>query len=407
MKIAFCCLEWEPIAGGGIRTYVENVTRTLGELGHESHVITYDHKGAKNDRATAGVQVHRVKLTGLQRLIYRATVLLGLGDLSFRLFYALQVARRVRALAEAERVDVVETPDYAAEGIALTWLQRRSARWRFAPHVVMLHTPTVVLNEINGKRGPIAWIHEKLENWNIRRATHVSSPSHALARRVTQQLGLEREVAIDPYPNDVTARAEAAATAPAPDRTDELRLLYVGRLEHRKGVTFLVEALNTLCPEHPELTAELVGGDTTTAPGGRSMLAHLRRQLSPTLAGRVRFVPPVPRDELFARYRSAAFCVFPSVFENFANTCLEAIAMGRVVVVPRDSGMAEMIDDGSTGFTFENENTADLIRAIKTCLEHRDQWPAMGRRGQEFLTREFEPHTLVRNKLARYAELRA
>ena len=115
----------------------------------------------------------------------------------------------------------------------------------------------------------------------------------------------------------------------------------------------------------------------------------------------------VPREELFARYRSASFCVFPSVFENFANTCLEALACGCIVVVPRDSGMAEMVRDGEGGVHFTNCDTEDLIRAIEACLGQRDRWPEMRRQAREYVASTFEPATLVRRKLAHYESLRA
>jgi glycosyltransferase involved in cell wall biosynthesis len=409
MRIAFCCLEWEPVAGGGIRTYVENATRFLAELGHESHVLTYAHKGAGPDRERKGVQVHRVRLTWLQRQIYRASVLLGLGDFTFRTFYSLQIARKVRDLARAGAIDVVESPDYAAEGLALTWLQRRSRSWRLVPHVVMLHTPTFVLNAINGRRcRPLGWVHEKIENWNIRHAPHLSSPSRALARRVAAGLHTGQPIHHDPYPFGIdgitTAATPATASTTASGTTT---LLYVGRLEFRKGVTFLVEALRALCPRHPELRAELIGGDTPSAPGGGSMRRHLEARIAGDLRDHVQIVDRLPREQLFDRYRAASFCVFPSVFENFANTCLEAITLGRVVVVPRDSGMAELVEDGVSGFWFENGNVADLVRAIETCLSQRARWEQMAHAAQAALARDFEPTRLLQRKLAHYATLRA
>lgn len=404
LRIAFCCLEWEPVAGGGIRTYVENVTQMLARLGHESHVITYAHPGAGQDRARPGVHLHRLRLSWLQKQVYRVAVLVGLGDFVFRTLYSLQVARKVRALLRDGRIDVVESPDYAAEGLALTFLQRWSRSWRAIPHVLMLHTPTFVLNSINGRRWrPLGWLHAGIENWNIRRAPNLSSPSRALARRVAAGLGIARPIHIDPYPSTLVHDLAPAPDAMTPVATT---LLYVGRMEYRKGVTFLVDALNQLCPGHPDLAAELIGGDTDTGPRGRSMRAHLAARLHAGLAGRVRFLEQMPREQLFEHYRCAAFCVFPSVFENLANTCIEAIAMQRVVVVPSDSGMAEMVQDGVTGFLFANGDVADLVRVIETCLRQRARWGEMGRMGRQLLEREFDPVCLLRSKLDHYATLR-
>jgi glycosyltransferase involved in cell wall biosynthesis len=295
MNLVYCCLEWEPIAGGGIRTYVESLATYLVELGHRVHIVTFAHCGTEPGRSERnGVVVHRVAFSHWQRRIYRLSLATPLHAVVFRLFYGVQVQRQVQALITAGEADLVESPDYAAEGFWLTYKQRRCSALRRVPHLVHLHTPSYLLNRINLVRGRLrTWPFEALENWNLRHAQHLCAPSRALIERVRHDLGLNgRDIRLEPYPSDVVGGIGQHAEVPAQAPAGPVRILYVGRLEFRKGVTLLVEALNRLGLEDPTLGAELIGGDTDSAPGGGSMRGYLLAQLRPEVAGRVRFIDP-------------------------------------------------------------------------------------------------------------------
>src|SRR5690606_27952713 len=95
--------------------------------------------------------------------------------------------------------------------------------------------------------------------------------------------------------------------APAPrERLADLRFLYFGRIEPRKGVRQLVEAFRRM----PELSIECIGRDGPTSPQGGSEVEYLSRR-GPA---NVSFSPPLPRDELLARVRRADVVVLPSTW---------------------------------------------------------------------------------------------
>jgi glycosyltransferase involved in cell wall biosynthesis len=82
------------------------------------------------------------------------------------------------------------------------------------------------------------------------------------------------------------------------------------------------------------------------------------------LHDRLDFPGAMPREALIERYLRARFCVFPSHFENFPNTCLEAMCLGRCVIGTDNSGMAEMITSGVDGIIVRAADPDDLADAM-------------------------------------------
>ena len=59
------------------------------------------------------------------------------------------------------------------------------------------------------------------------------------------------------------------------------------------------------------------------------------------------------------------FVVLPSRIDNYPNTCLEAQALGKIVIGPRGSSLEEMIIDGETGFLSTPGSVESLVAVIQ------------------------------------------
>lgn len=69
-------------------------------------------------------------------------------------------------------------------------------------------------------------------------------------------------------------------------------------------------------------------------------------------------------DRLPAEYRNAAVCVIPSLYENFPNTCIEAMACGYAVVASAVGGIPEIITHGVDGLLVAPGRPDALAAAI-------------------------------------------
>lgn len=144
---------------------------------------------------------------------------------------------------------------------------------------------------------------------------------------------------------------------PAPERDWDWRLLYVGRIDERKGVHTAVAAL-----------ARLPGEATLTIIGGWDEAEEERVRATAERAGvaeRLRFMGQQPFEEVHAAYGEADAVVFPVIWEEpWGLVPLEAMARGRPVVATGRGGSAEYLRDGENALLFEAGDERALADAV-------------------------------------------
>jgi starch synthase len=151
------------------------------------------------------------------------------------------------------------------------------------------------------------------------------------------------------------------------------RILFVGQITQRKGVSYLVEAFRQAAIPESELV--LVGricGDPR--PWSK--------------VNGVRWVPHVPRSELPRLYATASAFVLPSIVEGFALTALEAMACGIPPIVSTNTFATDVITDGRDGFVVPirdaNAITERLLYLHGHPSERRRIGEAASARAQQF-----------------------
>lgn len=138
------------------------------------------------------------------------------------------------------------------------------------------------------------------------------------------------------------------------------RLLYVGRLDERKGVDLAIQAL-ALLPESATLVIAGVG-EEAYASSLRGLAERLGVQARVTFTTR-------PREELVELYEAANVLVFPTRWEEpWGLVPLEAMSVGRPVVATGRGGSGEYLKDGQNSVLFDVEEggngLAEAIRAL-------------------------------------------
>jgi glycosyltransferase involved in cell wall biosynthesis len=142
-----------------------------------------------------------------------------------------------------------------------------------------------------------------------------------------------------------------------------LRLLFVGRINQRKGVKYLLEALRLLPGRHVELTV-----------CGR-VLDDLR--MFEPYRSQVTIRPSVGLRELVEAYQSADLFVFPSVAEGFGHVLLESMACGLPVLSTTATAALDLVTNGEDGFVVEPGSAIPLAERIEWALSNRRQLRAM------------------------------
>ncbi len=149
-------------------------------------------------------------------------------------------------------------------------------------------------------------------------------------------------------------------------------VLYVGRLEWRKGIETLIHAVRALIDEHPDLKLYIVGGGRTKASISLES-EELRQNMDLIkklhLEENIEFIGPRQQIELYQYYSAADIAVVPSYYEPFGITPLEAMACGTPVVASLTGGLQFTVHHGVTGYLAEPQNASDLAEKINMVLK--------------------------------------
>jgi glycosyltransferase involved in cell wall biosynthesis/GT2 family glycosyltransferase len=305
------------------------------------------------------------------------------------------------AYGEGPGPDLLEAPDYTAEsfvalqaaraGHELLAGTRFAVRLRGTLELALLHDD--VWPDDEEVLAVYAMEREVLARAD--RLLHAGGGTHAACARYYGEHALAPATRIRlPLP---------PLPAPLPHVPGEpggpLRLLYVGRLERRKGVLELVEALTRLPTADVRLT--LAGGDTAGGPLGRSM-----RETLEVMAGgdeRIEFLDARPRAELQALMAASDVVVLPSRFEWWANVAAEAMHAGVPILATPVGGFAEQVAHGETGWLTDGTDVREITAAIAHLAEDLEAVEAIRASGAP--RRRLATLTDPRDVMSGYAEL--
>jgi glycosyltransferase involved in cell wall biosynthesis len=145
-------------------------------------------------------------------------------------------------------------------------------------------------------------------------------------------------------------------------------ILYIGKLNEKKGVTYLLRAFHAIARERADGTLVIVGSGLLE----QSLKRETRRL---ELESRVTFAGQQGKDAVRKYLQAADLVVVPSIIDASGETeglpvvLLEALAAGKPVVATRVAGAPDVIVDGHNGFLAEPKNPEDLADKINKGLD--------------------------------------
>jgi glycogen(starch) synthase len=429
MKHIIICREYPPAPTppGGIGTYVLHISRLLAESGETVHVITQLWAGAAKkveEKCHGRLIIHRVPLADWESFLVRNPIpstrsreVNGLFQSNFPpQCFSWQASLLAESLIAQEGIDLIEAQDYEAP---LYYLQLRRALGlgpkRCPPCFVHLHSPTQFIAQHNDWdiASPAVRTAKRLEDYSIAAADALLCPSRYLARQAEAYYGLAADsIRVIPLPIGNSPLLERDK-----DTWEQGTICYVGRLERRKGVIEWIDAAVAVAHEYPTAHFEFIGTNClgTDRVSGEEFV---ERRIPEDLRTRFLFRGQQKRSSLPQFLARARIAVVPSRWENFPNTCIEAMCSGLPVIASCKGGMAEMIGDGQTGWLAADMRGDGLAEGLAEALKRALETPAvkiaeMGRQASADIRRIcdnqkiLESHLDFRSQIARQGSKRS
>lgn len=340
--VQVCPYSWD--VPGGVGVHVRELSAHLRGLGHDVHILAPGRNPGRHDHL---------------RVVGRAIPVRGNGSVA-RISFGPQVAREVgRALREIQP-DVVHVHEPLVPSVSMLAVLRAKV-----PVVGTFHS------NVGRERMGSLWFQLAVPAvrpvW--KRLARRIAVSEAARQSVTSRMG-DADLLILPNGVDVNRFAAAAPARLTPGR----HLLFVGRLESRKGFPVAVQAFARLAPQYPDLRLLVIGDGTQR---------DAVDELTPAIRSRVEMLGRVD-DALLAGYlRAADVYLGPATGgESFGIVLAEAMAAGTPIVASNISGYRDVARDGLEAVLVPPGNPAALADGVRRVLDDAALARALGERGR-------------------------
>jgi glycosyltransferase involved in cell wall biosynthesis len=374
---------WPFVEGGGLGRYVWTAARTLADHHDVTVVTTARHASMRDDpRLPAGVHFEFVDEPQ--------------GDpapcITTGHAWSVALLDAVRGL----QPDVVEFADYLGEGFATVHARRAGdPALRDTSVVVRAHTSAEMATALNEtpaqEHNALIWA---MERFAIRHADAFLWPGGDVLDRYRAFYGDVASPVQLSLPLWLGDLESPGMSEPPPD--GPLRLLFLNRLERRKGILEFVAAL---LESDADVRLTVVGGDTPTGPGGESMREHLEG----LIAGDERVVPQssVDHDKVAGLIAAHHVVALPVRWETFSYVAREALAAGRPVLATPSGAIPEVVKPGVSGWLSRDLREAleslsidaavELSATTRTALQESLVDPAEYAAAYDALRSRFQP----------------
>ena len=344
---------------GGVNNHVAAQARHMRERGHRVTILAPCDIPATDDVMCVG------KSAGVP---YNGSVA--------RIAFGPRVSARVRTALRSIAPDIVHVHEPFAPSVSM--LAAFSSR---VPIVATFHAAA---------RGSRAMIAAKPLLGRVWRRCAARIAVSEEARRTVEQVFGDGCVVI---PNGVEVERFASVGPRSPASRN---ILFIGRLEDRKGASVLLDAFEQLERQMPDVTLVVVGEGAQ------------RKALERRAEGRaIRFLGSIEAEDLTSQIEASALVCVPSLgSESFGIVLLEAMAAGRPVVASDIPGYAAVARNGIDGLLVPPGDAAALADAIFTVLTDTREATALIANGRA-RAREFAWDSVVQRIEEVYARVLA
>ncbi|MBK8576205.1 MAG: glycosyltransferase family 4 protein [Elusimicrobia bacterium] len=331
----------------GVGVHVQQIAPELVKKGHTVLVLTSRRPGQPAYETWNGVHIHR--------------------------FYSIPLAGFYQALPSLKDI-LVLLRNYQVDVVHFHYLSYLVFKAMQAAQSIQLPTVYTAHMTVDYLIQPLFMkpFHRFLTwgyNWLMRRVDRIVCVSR---NQMAEFKPFKAEVRFISNPIDFKGDEASDTTRP-----DQFKVLYVGRLEPKKNLGYLIKAFQLLAAQRPNVELVIAGTGTEEQ--------DLRRQvINANLIDKVTFLGHVPHDQLPALYASCDLFVLPSVLDTQGMVVLEAMRFRKpVIVTDKIVSAQELVDPGVNGFIVDADSVEDLADKLTFFYDNPTRRKQMGQTGHD------------------------
>lgn len=379
---------------GGLATYLYNITGIMNRNGHEVTVITLSDQNGEIqfDSHICVVRVkglpvgHRGNAMDMCRIMMQN---------SYKLYRALKKRNR------KHKVDIVQSVSLQAVGFFRSYriptvvrASSDSSLWRNAAQFNFDYN-----RSLNEKK-----LEDYLELWCVKRADYAYAPSRFCAEVIGKRSGRHMDVIESPYQSNECDEDDSIYREMLYQKK---YLLFNSSLSRLKGTHVGIQATEQLLNKYPDLYMVYAGIDCGLSQknDNSQSVSEILRKLNRKYNGRVIYLGRVKHEKLFPLVRNAAACVLPSRVDNLPNSCIEAMALGSIVVGTYGASFEQLITNKENGLLIKRDSYKSLIKAVDYLMNMSDAERQMMKAKAVITVDRLQPQKIYEQVIALYEKI--
>ncbi len=182
---------------------------------------------------------------------------------------------------------------------------------------------------------------------------------------------------------------------------DRYSILFAGWLNERKGIHRLLQAMPKVLRKYPQARLTAIGGKVKFGESYERKIDEILE--SGGLRDHVHFTGHLPPADIRDYIQRASVVVIPEQYENMSPLLMiEAMAMGKPVVISRAGGIPEFIQDGVTGWLADPLNPDEFAQKIINVFGDSDRAASMGKAARKQILAKLDSEIIWEKTKAMY-----
>lgn len=372
--------------GGGLASYLANISRIMQAHGHEVTIVTLSQTNDDSIVWEQGIRVERVRMEHRDALVPLRAYL-----------WSRNLKRRIAQVHRDHPIDLIQYASYLGIGLC---------KMSGVPSVVRISSDPVYWRMLKfydctpeDLERPA--LTELLEFIAEKRIGHIFGPSKACGEIITHRTGKPVEIIESPF---YLSQDNGDPGLYNSQLRGKRYYLSHSSMSCLKGTHTIAEAIPQIMEIDPEAYIVLAGADHQIQykNGQNIPCVDYLSQYAGKHQDRIIYLGTISRDQLRPIIEGSYACLMPSRMDNMPNTCIEAMALGKIVIGTNGASYEQLITDGVSGYLIDKDcpdQLADKVRSLNALTQQEYQEMCEQARAA---AERFAPETAYNNLMQYY-----
>lgn len=377
MHICYITAEY-PILNfnhGGIGTFVRNLGYELIKKDHKVSVVRISNVKKYELIIDKGIEVHLLPQSKL--------------PLAF-IFNSLKINQIIQKINKSNKVDVVETSE-----LGLAFINKIKG----IKYIIRMHGGHHYFSLAEKRK--LEWKKVWQEKKSFFKSDYIIAVSNYVGETTRDLLKLgNRDIKVIFNPIDVNRFYQSDNT-----KIEAFTVFFAGTLIEKKGVRQLIESLEYLVDEFPNIKLKIAGRDSTLPGTNTPYRPILESSITKKIAPHIEFLGVLPNFELPNYIESANVCCYPSHMEAMPLAWLEVLAMGKIFIGSETGPGNEAVNRGITGLLCNPYDPKSIAEKIKWVFNNNELSNMIGIEARKDVIIRFNIEKIVIENISYYSQI--